>query len=216
MEDAKAVDALLQWLGDLLDRMTGLLAKVGIDLAPLWLQFFLLVLVAGLLVPAVKRLRPRKKADRVPLVAVIALALVALGVVIGLVDNATTPGRVAGTLRSDRLADTRMALLDFRDRTVSSGSGLADTASGRFALHYSPLVARSTPARMLCAPCPRSRSSSRSPKRCPTSPRRSTTIPTTPTRGRCGSRRRFQGRKAALCARASACSRAGTRSKSDN
>ena len=140
MEDAKAVDALLQWPGDLLDRITGLLAKVGIDLAPLWLQLFLLVLVAGLLVPAVKRLRARKKADRVPLVAVIALALVALGVVIGLVDNATTPGRVAGTLRSDRLADTRMALLDFRDRTVSSGSGLADTASGRFALHYSPLV----------------------------------------------------------------------------
>lgn len=140
MEDAKAVDTLLQWPGELLDRITALLAKVGIDLAPLWLQIFMLALVAGLLVPALKRLRARRKADRVPLIAVVALALVALGVVIGLVDNATTPKRVAGTLRSDRLADARMVLLDFRDRSVSSGSGQVDTASGHFALHYSPLV----------------------------------------------------------------------------
>lgn len=140
MEDAKAVESLLEWPGDLLDRITGLLAKVGIDLAPLWLQLFLLVLVAALLVPTLKRLRARRKKERAPLVAVAVLALVALGVVIGLVDNATMPGRVAGTLRFERLQDARVGLLDFRERTVSSGSGAVDTASGRFALHYSPLV----------------------------------------------------------------------------
>jgi len=140
VEDTKAVDSLLQWPADLLDKIVALLGKVGIDLAPLWLQLFLLALVVALLIPAIKRLRARKKADRLPLVAVAALALVAFGVAIGLAENATTPNRVAGSVVSDRLADVRVALLDFRGRTVSSGSGLVDTISGRFALHYSPLV----------------------------------------------------------------------------
>ena len=154
MEDSKAVETLLGLPGDVLDRITALLAKVGIDLAPLALQLFLLALVGALLAVAGKRLRARNKSQRVPLVAVVALALVALGILIGLVDNATTPGRVAGTLKSDRPADVRLALLDFRDRSVSSGSGLVDTASGRFALHYSPLVdGRARKLRISAARC---------------------------------------------------------------
>lgn len=140
MEDNKAVASLLEWPGDLLEKISSLLGKVGIDLAPLWLQLFLLALVVALLIPAAKRLGARRKADRLPVVGVVALALVGIGVLIGLLENATTPRRVAGSVLSNRLTDVRVALLDFRDSVISSGSGLVDTTSGRFALHYNPLV----------------------------------------------------------------------------
>lgn len=140
MEDSGAVDSLVRWSGALLDNIVALLGKVGIELPPIALQLFLLALVIGLLIPALKRVRVRWKTDRLPLVAIVALALVALGVSLGLIENATTPDRVAGWLSSDRLADIRVELLDFRDRSISPGSGLVDTGSGRFALHYSPLI----------------------------------------------------------------------------
>jgi hypothetical protein len=73
-------------------------------------------------------------------VAAAVLVLVAVGVVIGIAENATTPGRVGGRVAFERPTDLRIALLDFRDMTISTGSGLVDSASGRFALHYSPLV----------------------------------------------------------------------------
>lgn len=140
MQDGKVVDSVLQAPGEILDWIVALLGKVGIDIAPLWLQIFLLLLVAALLVPLYKKRKARKKAERPPLIKLAALALVAAGVLIGLTENATTPGRVGGTLKSDQLADLRLALLDFRGREISSGSGLADTTTGRFALHYSPLI----------------------------------------------------------------------------
>jgi hypothetical protein len=139
MNETQALYSLLQWPGKLLDRIAALLLKVGIDLAPLWLQLFLLALVTALLVPVWKRHRARRKADRLPLIAVVVLALVALGVLIGIGDNATASDRVAGTLSSDRLGEVRVSLVDFGDRVVSTGSGLVDTGSRRFALHYSPL-----------------------------------------------------------------------------
>jgi hypothetical protein len=140
VEDSGAVDSLVRWSGALLDNIVAVLGKVGIELPPIALQLFLLALVIGLLIPALKRLGARGKTDRLPLVASVALALVALGVSIGLIENATTPDRVAGSLSSDRLADVRVELLDFRDRSISSGSGLVDTSTGRFALHYDPLI----------------------------------------------------------------------------
>lgn len=154
MEETKAVESLLQWPGDLLDRVVALLGKVGIDLAPLWLQLFLLVIVAALLIPVVRRLRARRKKDRLPLVAAAVLVLVCAGVVIGIVENATTPGRVGGSIAFERLGELRVALLDFRDMTISTGSGLVDSASGRFALHYSPLVdGRARKLRISAAGC---------------------------------------------------------------
>lgn len=154
MEETKAVESLLQWPADLLDRVVALLSKVGIDLAPLWLQLFLLVIVLALLVPVIQQVRARRKKDRLPLVAAAVLALVAAGVVIGIVENATTPGRVGGGIAFERLADLRVELLDFRDLTISTGSGLVDSASGRFALHYSPLVdGRARKLRISAAGC---------------------------------------------------------------
>jgi hypothetical protein len=154
VQDAKAVDAVLQAPGEILDRILALLARVGIDIAPLWLQVFLLLLVAALLVPAIKKLKARKKAERTPWIVIAALALVELGVVIGLVENTTTPGRVGGTLQSERLTDMRLTLLDFRDREISTDSGRPDTTTGRFALHYSPLVdGRARKLRVIATKC---------------------------------------------------------------
>jgi hypothetical protein len=140
MAETKAVESLLQWPADLLDRIVALLAKVEIDLAPLWLQLILSVIVLALLIPAVKRVRARRKKERLPLVAAAVLALVLVGIVIGVVENATTPDRVAGTVAFQRPADLRLTLLNSRDGTISKGSGLVDSATGRFALHYSPLM----------------------------------------------------------------------------
>jgi hypothetical protein len=154
MEDTKAIESLLQWPGDLLDRVVALLSRVGIDLAPLWLQLFLLVIVLALLIPVIHRVRARRRKDRLPLVASAVLVLVAAGVVIGIAENATTPGRVGGSIAFERLAELRVALLDFRDMTISTGSGLVDSASGRFALHYYPLVdGRARKLRISAAGC---------------------------------------------------------------
>lgn len=137
---SEGAGALLKLPGELLDQVTALLSKVGIDLAPLALQLFLLALVVALLVPTLRKLRARRKADRAPLVSVVVLALVAAGVLIGLLENATTPATVRGTLASDRLHSAQLTLLDFRDQTISFGDGRPDTQSGVFVLHYKPLV----------------------------------------------------------------------------
>lgn len=140
MTGKSTVDSLLQWPGELLDRIVALLGKVGIDLAPLWLQAFLFVIVVALLIPVMRRVRARRKADRLPAIAAVVLALALLGIVIGIVENASTPRRVAGSVGFDRLQDVRVTLLDFRDLTVSTGSGQVDSSTGQFALHYSPLM----------------------------------------------------------------------------
>lgn len=138
-DEAKAVDALLQVPGDVLDRVLALLSKVGVELPPLGLQLFLLVLVAALLVPAIRTLKARRKADRTPWIAVAALSLVEAGILVGIVENATTPGRVHGTLQSEQLAQVTLQLLDFRDLVISTDAGRADTTTGEFALHYNPI-----------------------------------------------------------------------------
>ena len=55
-------------------------------------------------------------------------------------NHFTAPARVSGLVKSAQLGDLRVALLDYRDQVISIDSGLVDTATGRFALHYSPLV----------------------------------------------------------------------------
>ncbi|MCU0923769.1 MAG: hypothetical protein MUF16_26175 [Burkholderiaceae bacterium] len=137
---SEGAGALLKLPAELLDQITALLSKVGLDLSPLTLQLFLLALVAALLVPTIKKLRARKKADRAPLINVVVLALVAAGVLIGLLENATTPTTVRGTLASDRLHSVEISLLDFRDQVISFGDSRPDTLSGVFVLHYKPLV----------------------------------------------------------------------------
>lgn len=137
---SEGAGALLKLPGELLDQISALLSRVGIDLAPLTLQLFLLALVAALLVPTVKKLRARRKADRAPLINVVMLALVAAGILIGLIENATTPTVVRGTLSSDQLHRVELALLDFRDQVISFGDSRPDTQSGVFVLNYKPLV----------------------------------------------------------------------------
>jgi len=149
MSQVQGIGKLLEAPGDILDAIGRLLATVGLDLPPLVLQLFLLVLVAALAVPLVKQYRAAMKAAKakrskkplaVPVLEIVVLALVAIGVVTGIVDNATTPSRVGGQLASSRLPDARLALLDYKDRVISKDSGMVDTTTGRFALHYNPLV----------------------------------------------------------------------------
>jgi hypothetical protein len=151
---SEGAGTLLKLPGELLDQIAALLSKVGIDLAPLTLQLFLLALVAALLVPTIKKLYARRKVDRVPMINVVVLALVAAGVLIGLVENATTPTTVRGTLASDRLHSVELALLDFRDQVISYGDSRPDTQSGVFVLHYKPLVdGRARKLRVTAAGC---------------------------------------------------------------
>jgi len=163
MSQAQGIGKLLEAPGDILDAIGRLLFAVGVELPSLWLQLFLLVLVGALAVPLVKQWRAAAKAARakksnkplaMPVLEVVVLALVATGVVVGIVDNATTPPRVGGQLASSRLADARLALLDYQDRVISRDTGMVDTATGRFALHYSPLVdGRARKLRIAAAGC---------------------------------------------------------------
>jgi len=140
VKPASTLDSLLQSPGELLDVIVAQLGKVGIDLPAVALQIFFLVLVVAMLFPLWKRVRARRKADRLPMVAFVAMLLVAVGVLLGFLDNLTLPRRISGSVASDRLPDVRVALLDFRDRTISSDAGVVDTTSGYFALHYNPLM----------------------------------------------------------------------------
>lgn len=140
MEDAQGIGKLLQMAGDLLDMVGLLLARVGIDLSTLVLQLFLLVIIGALAWPVYKRVRTRKKADRLPLVYAVVLGLAGLGIVIGILENGTAPSRVSGQVKAAQLGDVRVSLLDYRDQVISVDSGMVDTATGRFALHYSPLI----------------------------------------------------------------------------
>lgn len=149
VNQVQVISDLLDVPSGILDAIGRLLAAVGLSLPALWLQIFLLVLVGALAVPLLKQYRVAAKAAKakrsrkplaLPLLEIVVLALVVVGILVGVVDNATTPTRVGGQLASSRLADARLALLDYRDQVISLDSGLVDTVTGRFALHYSPLM----------------------------------------------------------------------------
>lgn len=140
MEDAQGIGKLLQMAGDLLDMIGLLLARVGIDLSTLVLQLFLFVIVGALAWPVYRKVRARKMADRLPLVYAVVLGLAGLGIIIGIAENGSTPSRVGGQVKAAQLGEVRVSLLDYRDQVISVDSGMVDTATGRFALHYNPLI----------------------------------------------------------------------------
>lgn len=136
MEDSEGVLSLPQ---QMLDRVLDLLSKVGIDLAALAVQLFLLTLVLVSFVVAARRLRgARDSPSLASWLAVTALGLVAAGIVIGVVDQARLPDRVLGRLDGIR-PGIHVELLDFRGQRVSPDSGGVDSETGVFVLHYRPI-----------------------------------------------------------------------------
>jgi hypothetical protein len=143
MEDTKAIAKLLQGPGDIIDAIGAQLARFGLDLAPLVLQVFFLVVIAAVAVPVVRGAIPkrgRKKPSTWSWAAVAAIVLLGVGVVIAVVDNATMPDQVTGKVQADKLEDVRVSLLGYTGTQISVDTGTVDTMNGAFALHYSPLV----------------------------------------------------------------------------
>ena len=129
---------------DLIDAVSAQLARVGLDLPPIWLQ------AAALLVSALfawklsqqvllkKRGKTRPKPKPAAIVAFTALVLLTLGIGLGIVDNALLPSQVVGRVQFERLNEVRVALHGSSDTPISVGTDVVDSIDGRFALHYSP------------------------------------------------------------------------------
>ncbi len=129
---------LLDYPGEVLQKVVDLLAGVGVEVSPLVTQVFLLVLVLAVLVVFRRKLWPPARAERLALVAGMALLLVALGLLghWARLLVAPLPDHVQGRVIAADLHQVRVALLDHRGEALPAGSGVVDTGSGEFALRY--------------------------------------------------------------------------------
>jgi len=129
---------LMDLPGQFLDKIVEVLAKVGIELPALVLQLFLLVLVLVLLFVALRSVLPDwRKAKLLPMLGAGAIALVAVGIVFGIVSQLMLPNRLTGRVAGQDLNGLKVDLLDFRGEAVST-SGSVDTQTGEFMAYYSP------------------------------------------------------------------------------
>jgi len=129
---------LMDLPGQFLDKIVEVLAKVGIELPALVLQVFLLVLVLVVLFVVLRSVLPDwRKAKLLSLLGAGAIALVAVGIVFGIVSQLMLPNRLAGRVAGQDLHGLTVDLLDFRGEPVST-SGSVDTQTGEFIAYYSP------------------------------------------------------------------------------
>lgn len=129
---------LMDLPGQYLDKIVEVLAKVGIELPALVLQLFLLVLVLVVMFVALRSVLPDwRKAKLPPLLGAGAIALVAIGIVFGIMSQVMLPNRLAGRVAGHDLDGVKVDLLDFRGQPVST-SGSVDTQTGEFIAYYSP------------------------------------------------------------------------------
>lgn len=129
---------VLDYPGEVLQKVVDLLSGVGVELGPVVIQGFLLVLVLAVLVAFRRKLWPLSGAEHLALVAGAALLLVALGIVGHWVRLmvAPLPDHVQGRVLAADLHQVRIGLLDHRGEAVPAGSGVVDTGNGEFVLRY--------------------------------------------------------------------------------
>ena len=136
--NAEEPTAVIDFPAQFLDKVVEILAKVGIDLPVVILQLFLLVLVLLALSVAVRALLPDwRKAAPLAMFAAATLALVAIGILFGMVAQMTLPNRLAGRVGALDLTNIRVELLDFRGESISTG-GSVDSQTGEFFAYYKP------------------------------------------------------------------------------
>lgn len=132
-------------LQQLLDKILALLAGVGIELAPIVVQSFLLVLVlavVSLFLPKPKEWRSKP----LPTLGVFAVGLVATGIFVSWIQQASTelPQELVGTIIIDN-ADSRshydnmyVQLTDGKGRKLSTGTAYVDGENNTALIYYEP------------------------------------------------------------------------------
>jgi len=139
LEDATDPTKLIDLPGQLLDKVVEVLAKVGIELPALALQLFLLTLVLLVLLAAMRPLLPDwGNAKPLPLLMAGGIALVAIGIVFGIVSHMLLPDRLVGRISGQELNAVKVELLDFRGQVVST-NGDVDAQTGEFVAYYHPV-----------------------------------------------------------------------------
>lgn len=144
MEEPESITAVLDFGPAMLEKVLGVLQKVGIDLPILLVQIFLFIIVGLLFGWLLIKLWKAKKKPFFQVMGLVGLGLIMAGIVFSWVEQACypLPGELTGVVEvadsatKERLADLRVMLLDYQGRKVSLEEGVVDTVDGRFVLSY--------------------------------------------------------------------------------
>ena len=121
-----------------LDKITDLLAKVGIELPPFGSQLILLIFVAGTLIVLRKRFWPPKKDKPLSILSAMALGCILIAILYSWLHLLIKPlpDHILGKVKTGDLNNVLVNVIDFRGEIISVGSGAVDTATGEFILRY--------------------------------------------------------------------------------
>lgn len=137
MSDSDAL-TVIDYPGQLLDKTTELLAKVGVDLSPGASQAIMLLLCVGVLLAFRKHVWPLRRAAPLWLLGMTVLGLVGVSILatwlLGVV--APLPDHVYGRVLSSDRQEIRVAVVDFRGEPM--GTAPVDTDRGDFGIRYVP------------------------------------------------------------------------------
>ena len=129
---------LLDYPGEILDKITDLLTSVGIDIPIYITQGTLFLICISLLYGFKKNYWPITKAGALWIVSALALLIVVLGIVFNWINFLFNPfpDHIVGKVHSDNLNDIRIALLGFQSEQIDAGSGVIDSVTGDFVLRF--------------------------------------------------------------------------------
>jgi hypothetical protein len=129
---------LLDYPAQFLDQLTGLVAKVGVELSPFATQAALLVLSIVIVAAFRNQFWPLKTAKPIGVISAVALLLAAFAIVISWVNELARPlpDHIFGRVQATGLDGLYVSVRDFRDEMIAAGSGAVDSVSGEFALRY--------------------------------------------------------------------------------
>ena len=130
--------SILDYPGEVLDKVGDLFGAVGIELTSFAGQVILLLLTVITLLVFRKRYWPFKNAQPLWAIGAGALGIVSIGIIFSWVYYLINPlpDHISGEVNSEDLTDVRVRVFDFKGHEIPAGSGKVDSMTGVFVLPY--------------------------------------------------------------------------------
>ena len=130
--------SILDYPGEVLEKIGDLFGAVAIELTPFAGQVILLLLTVITLLVFRKRYWPLKNAQALWAVGAGALGIVLIGIIFNWLYYLIKPlpDHIFGKVNSDDLTEVRVGAVDFRGDQLPVGSGKVDSRTGEFVLPY--------------------------------------------------------------------------------